>query len=290
MWFRLEGPSQAIREAFPAELGPVYLAASEIGDVTFLLLLLTVLYLVGVRREAAAVVGYGFGGYAAVILLKEILALPRPPQSWWLYAFEGYTAGAGPADLYGVPSGHAVAAVAIYGGLAVELGWRDRRKLAAVAGLIGAIALSRVALGVHYLGDVLLGLVLGAVLVAAVRRLARGDPRLTFVAVTPLAVLAVAVTGFGTTALGVLGACLGGLAAGRFPEVAPEPRSRAETGAVLAAGLGFVLLLQAVEPAVAGLLLAAALVDLVLVAGVFGTPLVVAQLLDAAPVEARREA
>lgn len=288
MWFRLEGSSEVIRRAFPEELGSAYLVLSEIGDVTFLLFFLTVLYLVGSRREVATVVAYGFAGYASVIALKVVFALPRPPESRWLYAFEGYTAGAGPVDLYGFPSGHAVAAVAVYGGLAVEFGWLDdRRKLAAVAGLIAAISLTRVALGVHYLGDVLAGLAVGVALLAVTRRLARGDPRRTFAVAASLGVPAVVLTGAGTTSLGVLGASLGGLAAGRFPELAPEPRSRAELGALLAVGLGFVLAVQAVEPLLAGLLLAAALADLVLVAGVLGMPLAVARLLEAAPAGTR---
>ena len=287
MWFRLEGPTRALIEASPESLGPVYLVLTDLADVTFLILLLTVLYLVGWRREAATVIGYGFLGYVSVIALKIVFALPRPPETWWLYAFEGYaTASAGSGNLYGFPSGHAVAAVVIYGGLAVERGWLDdRRKLAAVAGLIVVISMTRIPLGLHYLGDTIGGLALGVGLIAGARWIAEGDPRRTFAVATPVAAATVLLTGFGASALAALGACIGGILAGRIYEIAPEPRSRVELGALLVVGLGFVVAIQLVEPLFAGILAAVVLVDLVLVAGILGTPLAVAWALEAASVE-----
>lgn len=63
---------------------------------------------------------------------------------------------------YSFPSGHAVAAVAVYGFLAVLL-WRSRHYgWASFAGLwVGVVAISRIYLGVHYPSDVLGSLTLG---------------------------------------------------------------------------------------------------------------------------------
>jgi undecaprenyl-diphosphatase len=73
---------------------------------------------------------------------------------------------------YSFPSGHAFAATATYGALALVLASlldRGRRALAlAVAGaLVAIVAASRVVLGVHYLLDVLAGLCAGVALVCA---------------------------------------------------------------------------------------------------------------------------
>jgi membrane-associated phospholipid phosphatase len=70
----------------------------------------------------------------------------------------------------GFPSGHATMSTLVYGGLALV----HRRHVpsegtvaAALAALVVlAVSLSRVVLGVHYLGDVLVGLLVGAVALA----------------------------------------------------------------------------------------------------------------------------
>lgn len=58
------------------------------------------------------------------------------------------------------PSGHAMTAAGAYG--AVALVWRRPWVVAACVALIVVIALTRVALGVHWLSDVVVGALLGA--------------------------------------------------------------------------------------------------------------------------------
>jgi len=80
---------------------------------------------------------------------------------------------------YGFPSGHAQVAVCLYGGLALHL--RRRGTTFGAVALISLIPLSRLYLGVHFLGDVLGGLLIGGVLLAsyaAVLRSARAVNRL----------------------------------------------------------------------------------------------------------------
>ena len=76
------------------------------------------------------------------------------------------------------PSAHAMGAAAIYGGLAVvmETGKRWQRYL--VAGvIITLVALSRVVIGVHFLGDVVLGAALGLFIIWFAIWLANREPR-----------------------------------------------------------------------------------------------------------------
>ena len=76
------------------------------------------------------------------------------------------------------PSGHASFSAVVYGSLAIMAGARRARwqqVLLAVAALvgIGAVAASRVALGWHSVGEVVIGLALGGVSVAMFDRLRR---------------------------------------------------------------------------------------------------------------------
>jgi undecaprenyl-diphosphatase len=67
------------------------------------------------------------------------------------------------------PSGHSAAAVAFYGAIAIVLCWHTRHHLARVVATTAAVMLplivgiSRMARGMHYLSDVVVGLMIGAV-------------------------------------------------------------------------------------------------------------------------------
>jgi len=101
---------------------------------------------------------------AAAAWLKTLFARPRPPH--WLMHHEGG---------FSYPSGHAVTAVVFYGGLAavaanspLPLGLR-RLVAIALAGWAIGIAWSRVALGAHYVTDVVGGLLFGTTWFCLVR-------------------------------------------------------------------------------------------------------------------------
>ena len=88
--------------------------------------------------------------------LKGILQVPRPELA---FAPENYPG-------WSTPSAHAMGATAIYGGFATIKD--DKLKILRYLGvglLIFFIALSRVVIGVHYVGDVILGVILGILLV-----------------------------------------------------------------------------------------------------------------------------
>jgi membrane-associated phospholipid phosphatase len=150
-------------ETVPDAVVDLFGLLTYLGDPVTLLLIVAAGYLladhlgVSTPRMAAAI-GLAFGGVALTLALKYAFALPRPP-------------GAG-TDGFGFPSGHAIGATVVYGGLAGLLG--DRRLTRAAAALIVVVAASRVVIGVHYLVDVLVGVAVGVAYLAVAFRLGPG--------------------------------------------------------------------------------------------------------------------
>ena len=88
--------------------------------------------------------------------LKDFFQDPRPLIELMLDPKVGTS--------YGWPSGHAQIAVTLWGLIAYEL--KDKRATIGAGILIFLIAFSRMYLGVHDLGDVISGLVIGAIILA----------------------------------------------------------------------------------------------------------------------------
>jgi membrane-associated phospholipid phosphatase len=129
------------------------LAAITLAAMVFLL-----------RRRAldeAVLVGVVALGIETVnAALKLVFHRPRPELSFVHL------------DTYSFPSGHAAGSAAVYGVLAYVVARRvfGLRRIAVVAGavvLVGAVGMSRLYLGAHYLSDVLAGLALGATWLSA---------------------------------------------------------------------------------------------------------------------------
>jgi undecaprenyl-diphosphatase len=123
------------------------------------LVAIVVVYLVVRRREwwsAALLVGALAGANVLYRVAKSIFARPRPPASLRLMSVSGFS----------FPSGHATAAIACWGAVAIVLGRRLTTRgnvamwssVVLVALLVG---LSRIYLGLHWWTDVLGGLALG---------------------------------------------------------------------------------------------------------------------------------
>lgn len=268
---RLEEQSRWVWEQYPEEYLDVAVFVTDLGDVTAVMVLLSVLYWVVDRKKSALVVSYIVAGASVVLLVKIGFGLPRPEVE--LIARE--------YDRYGFPSGHAFTATVVYGGLLWMFG-RHRRPAPAIAtaSLIAAIALSRVVIGVHYLGDVIAGVALGAVFLIVMERLTDRIPRRGFTVGLVLAVPAVAVA-FGAgaeTSLAVvgLGTALGGLAGTSRLDAMPGLRSRREGVILTVLGLAYLGGLSSLEDTLVAVHpgLAAALFA-VLTAGILFAPLVV---------------
>lgn len=266
---RLADLSRAIWEATPGwAVGPVGVITA-FGGATLLLFALSLLYWLDERRTTATVVSYAFVALAVVILLKAAIGMGRPPESVRLVPLEN--------DPYGFPSGHAVAAVVVYGGLAtVRERLDDGRVLGVVAVVVTAIALSRVALGMHYLGDVIAGTLLGVAVLAACWRFAGRRPLRAFLAAAVIAVGAVLVTGGSPESILAVGGSVGGAAGSRWTDAADPLRSRLEGGVLAAVGVPYALVLDQAGEAVPAPL--AAVVYAALVAGILVLPVIVGRL------------
>jgi undecaprenyl-diphosphatase len=101
-------------------------------------------------------------------LLKDVTARARPD-------FSRMVDGTG----YSFPSGHVMAAVALWGLLPLVVGLYTRRRsvwwtsVAISAAMIGAIASSRVYLGVHWFSDIIGGLLVGSIFLLGVELVLR---------------------------------------------------------------------------------------------------------------------
>ncbi|WP_440989373.1 phosphatase PAP2 family protein [Haloarchaeobius baliensis] len=233
---RMEAASETIRSAFPNGLVDVYAAVTALGNPGLLTLLLALVYWGYRREETATVVGYAFLAFALVLFLKELFAMPRPPESVMLIAEDGY----------GFPSGHAIAGVVVYGGLALEFDWLAEPPKALAAGLVAvSVGLSRVVLGVHYLGDVLVGAALGLGVLALGHLLWRDRPVVGYALGTVVAVPAVVVSDTDPQTVAVLGSCLAGVWACRTVRPIPSDRSRAERSFLLGVGVVLAVVLVA---------------------------------------------
>jgi glycerophosphoryl diester phosphodiesterase/membrane-associated phospholipid phosphatase len=138
-------------------LTPVMTIVTFLGDEEFYLLMLPLVYW-GISRRIGIRLGVMLLLTAGVnSLLKSVFATPRPA-----YLDPGLELA--PESSFGLPSGHAQNAAAIWGLLAATLrSWPVR---IALLGLIVAIGWSRIHLGAHFLEDMFLGFAVGAVLVA----------------------------------------------------------------------------------------------------------------------------
>jgi undecaprenyl-diphosphatase len=137
------------------------------------------------------------------------------------------------------PSGHAAAAVAFYGALAIIVFWHTRNRVARGVTLIAAVALplvvgaSRMYRGMHHLSDVVVGFAIGAVALLVTSLVVRDGSRAA----------AAASDAADDSATGVAGAGAGDRAGGlarrpttRSPQSSPQTVGNARVGAGPAGG------------------------------------------------------
>lgn len=147
-------------ESLPEAVTAVFWFLTHFGNPYLLLACVAFGYLLGdrvgiSRRSAAFALALGLCAIGLTVGLKHVFGLPRPPISY--------------RDGLGFPSGHALGSTMFWGGVAVLAHrGRWRRRLALAAGAVVVVALSRVLIGVHYLADVVAGVALGVVVLAAV--------------------------------------------------------------------------------------------------------------------------
>jgi membrane-associated phospholipid phosphatase len=146
-------------QAFGAWLTVLMSAITFLGDEEFYVLLLPILYwsfdqIVGLRVGMMLLLSNGFNTF-----FKFLFRTPRP--SWVSDTVVGHVH----ESSFGLPSGHAQNAASVWGWMAVEV--KQRWFTIVMLVLIFLIGVSRMVLGVHFLGDVLLGWLIGGLLVLA---------------------------------------------------------------------------------------------------------------------------
>lgn len=200
------GVTRAVTEFVPAWGVTLAALVTTLGDPGLLLIIATLVYWLGPRygvlthTDGVRLFAVTVTALAVVTVAKQFFGLPRPPSPGIAYEASGY----------GFPSGHATAATAVYAALAGLSRWSTRRRRWGVAAVIAAVvAASRIVLGVHYLVDVLVGGVVGAVVVVAVLALTRDDPVWGFVLAVVVAAVAVLLTGLEAAAVMTADAVLG---------------------------------------------------------------------------------
>jgi membrane-associated phospholipid phosphatase len=148
----------ALQRASPG-LDGVMRFLTFLGREEFFLLATTFIYWClsptwGMRALAVLLLSDGLNG-----IFKWTFHEPRP---YWISA---QVRAIGTETSYGIPSGHAQTGAAFWGLNATVL--RQRWAWMAAAVLVGAISLSRLYLGVHFLHDVFSGWIIGALLLLA---------------------------------------------------------------------------------------------------------------------------
>lgn len=194
------GLTRAIRDVSPEWADTLYVAITLPGDWLVLVPLLGLLYIRDlistVRRSdtdesvstdsTVFLIATVVGGFALVYLLKAVIGAPRPPEG--LQAVSVETAA--------VPSGHTMAATVFWGALALWLPAGSRRLRAVVAaGAVTLVGLSRLGLGVHFLADVLAGVVFGVAYLVVVAWAVRERPERALICAFGIAAVSVLVTG-----------------------------------------------------------------------------------------------
>ena len=165
------GEVTPVQEFLPDWMALVIALFTQLGDIWFLTLVLAVLYWTQVERQDDIVLVGGMlvAGIGFYRFLKYVFELPRPDDPLldpelvpWiirpLYEATAFSAS------YGFPSGHATVSTIVYFGLAMVLPVGSRRVRFICAGfLVVLVGFTRIALGLHFLVDIIVGVVIGAV-------------------------------------------------------------------------------------------------------------------------------
>lgn len=132
-----------------------------LGDEKIYLFLIPLVYFLIERRLAWRLLLLSILSASCVYVLKDVLKLPRPPPSTWKVEANGY----------GFPSGHTTVSASFWSYLSLKM--KNKALYVFSALLVSLIALSRIILHVHYIRDVVGGIVIGLCISLAVLRLER---------------------------------------------------------------------------------------------------------------------
>nr|WP_255170880.1 phosphatase PAP2 family protein [Natrononativus amylolyticus] len=210
------GIMRAIRETIPEWSVPIFEATALLGDELLVVAALLAYAAIDayrsiksgsdrpLSRRTGFVLAVVLGGLAFTLILKASFGFSRPPESLQAVARDGD----------GFPSGHTMAATICWGALALwgSVSTRQRRLLGAAA-VVALVGFSRLALGVHYVADLVASVLFGTAFLLAAGAVLYERPERAFVVAVALGGLALLATGGATDGLLAFVGCAGGAAA-----------------------------------------------------------------------------
>ena len=158
-----ESTNESIRSALPDVLVRIVELSTHIGDGATIAAIAVLLYWFSIeqRRVRIYIVAVGLCALGLSTMLKGVIARERPNPEYLAFAPETYSG-------YSFPSAHALGTAALVTMLVITLSIGTRRQRIAVgAAVVGMVMLSRVVIGVHFVGDVIVGAAIGVGLVVA---------------------------------------------------------------------------------------------------------------------------
>lgn len=149
---RSVGLTEMLHNFIPPVVVSVFILITQLGSLPILLAGSACVFWFIAWREGLILVGATLAAGALTSTLKAVFALPRPPSSMHVIVESGF----------GFPSGHAVAGTIVWALAAIILPVGTKRTRVVIATtVIVLVGLSRVILGVHYLVDVVAGIIVG---------------------------------------------------------------------------------------------------------------------------------
>lgn len=196
------GVVEAISSALPLWIAILMLFISYAGSIYIIAPGVLFGYLYGERERTATWLGIIIAAYALFVAIKPLTDITRPavdpplsPEMLPVLLVPLYEAGVN-LGTGSFPSGHVLATTVFWGLVVLDLKVSTfRRRLLAAVTMISLVAFSRIALTVHYIGDVIGGFLLGLGLLAAavtIRRRARQPANAVLVLAVPPAVAGIA--------------------------------------------------------------------------------------------------
>jgi membrane-associated phospholipid phosphatase len=152
-------PISAVQEFFGTGWTWFFQLVTLFGAHEVVAVVITLALWLSGRRLAYALLGIVFFAMATDMLLWQVIGVPRPSGPGIIV----YTQ----APVSSFPSGHVVVATTVWGLLAMY----GRIPKLAVALIVLVVMISRLYLGLHYLGDVLGGVLIGLFLLGVYSRL-----------------------------------------------------------------------------------------------------------------------
>ena len=154
-WFFGQAINEALQNFLPEWLIAIFQGITFLGDPIVYIVVLAVGFWIYKKKEAIIAMYVLLTSVFLNFFLKTLIQKPRPTESIRIIEEDGYS----------TPSGHAQNSTAVYGWIMLYFKkiWLD----IVTPILILLICLSRVVLGVHYIGDVIIGCLVGAVILVA---------------------------------------------------------------------------------------------------------------------------